>query len=158
MKVTKDSPGVYVPPPLVYAACFLLSFLLQGYFTIRAAFFFHSKAANITGIMLIICAFLLAIPALRQFFKTKNTIILIKPASSLQTTGIYSLSRNPMYLSLLLMYLGMAFIFGNWWTIFLVPLLVILVTYRIILPEERYLGRAFGEEYATYKTKVRRWI
>jgi protein-S-isoprenylcysteine O-methyltransferase Ste14 len=158
MKNTKDSPGVYVPPPLVYIACFVLSYLLQGYFTIRAAFFFHSKAANITGIIIIICALMLSIPALRQFFKTKNTIVLIKPANSLQTTGIYSLTRNPMYLSLLLMYLGMAFIFGNWWTLFLIPLLIILITYRIILPEERYLGRAFGEEYAAYKTKVRRWI
>ena len=64
---------------------------------------------------------MLAIPALRQFFKTKNTIVLIKPANSLQTTGIYSLTRNPMYLSLMLMYLGMAFIFGNWWTLFLAP-------------------------------------
>jgi protein-S-isoprenylcysteine O-methyltransferase Ste14 len=158
MKVTKDSPGVYVPPPLLYAACFLISFLLQGYFTIRSAFFFHSKAANIIGLIIIIFAFMLAIPALRQFFKTKNTIVLIKPANSLQTTGIYSLTRNPMYLSLLLMYLGMAFIFGNWWTLILVPLLFILITYRIIMPEERYLARAFGEEYAAYKSRVRRWI
>ncbi len=158
MKVTKDSPGVYVPPPLVYIACFLLSFLLQGYFTIRSAFFFHSPAANIIGLLIIISGLIFAIPALRQFFKTKNTIILIKPANSLQTTGIYSLTRNPMYLSLLLLYLGMAFIFGNWWTLFLIPLLVIVILYRIILPEERYLTRAFGEEYAAYKTRVRRWI
>ena len=158
MKVTKDSPGVYVPPPLVYAACFLLSFLLQGYFTIRSAFFFHSKAANVIGMIIIIFGLLLAIPALRQFFKTKNTIVLIKPANSLQTTGIYSRTRNPMYLSLLLIYLGMAFIFGNWWTLILVPLLFILVTYRIIMPEERYLGRAFGEEYVAYKSRVRRWL
>ena len=158
MDSSKDSPGVYVPPPLVYVACFLLSFLLQGYFTIRSAFFFHSVAANIIGLLIIISGLIFAVPALRQFFKTKNTIILIKPASSLQTTGIYSYTRNPMYLSLLLIYLGMAFIFGNWWTLFLIPVLVIVILYRIILPEERYLTRAFGEEYAAYKTKVRRWI
>ena len=158
MKVTKDSPGVYVPPPLVYIACFLLSFLLQGYFTIRSAFFFHSVAANIIGLLIIISGLIFAVPALRQFYKTKNTIVLIKPANSLQTTGIYSFTRNPMYLSLMLIYLGMAFIFGNWWTLILVPLLIILVSYRIILPEERYLGRAFGEEYEIYKRKVRRWI
>jgi protein-S-isoprenylcysteine O-methyltransferase Ste14 len=158
MKITKDSPGVYVPPPLVYAACFLLSFLLQGYFTIRSAYFFHSKAANIIGIIIIISGLIFAVPALRQFFKTKNTIILIKPASSLQTTGIYSFTRNPMYLSLLLIYLGMALIFGNWWTIILLPLLIIVINYRIILPEERYLARAFGNSYTDYKKRVRRWI
>ena len=158
MKNTKDSPGVFIPPPIVYAAFFLLSFLLQGYFTIKRAFFFHSMAANIIGIIIIISGLIFAIPALRQFFKTKNTVVLIKPANSLQTTGIYSMSRNPMYVGLLFIYLGMAFIFGNWWTLILLPLLIVLVTYRVILPEERYLMRAFGDEYADYKKKVRRWI
>ena len=158
MKNIKDSPGVFIPPPLIYAAFFLLSFLLQGYFTIRSAFFFHSRVANIIGLIIIISGFIFAIPALRQFLKTNNTIILIKPANSLQTTGIYSFTRNPMYLSLLLIYLGMACIFGNWWTIFLIPLLIILITYRVILPEERYLARAFGDDYINYKKMVRRWI
>jgi protein-S-isoprenylcysteine O-methyltransferase Ste14 len=159
MKNTKDSPGVFIPPPLIYAAFFLLSFLLQGYFTIKRAFFFHSIAANIIGIIIIIFGqIVFGIPALRQFFKTKNTVVLIKPANSLQTTGIYSYSRNPMYVGLLFTYLGMAFIFGNWWTLILLPLLIVLITNRVILPEERYLTRAFGDEYADYKIKVRRWI
>jgi protein-S-isoprenylcysteine O-methyltransferase Ste14 len=159
MKNIKDSPGVFIPPPLIYAAFFLLSFLLQGYFTIKRAFFFHSMAANIIGIIIVISGqVVFGIPALRQFFKTKNTVVLIKPANSLQTTGIYSMSRNPMYVGLLFIYLGMAFIFGNWWTLILLPLLIVLVTYRVIIPEERYLARAFGDEYADYKKKVRRWI
>ena len=159
MKNPKDSPGVFIPPPLIYAAFFLISFLLQGYFTIKRAFFFHNIAANIIGIIFIILGQLVfGIPALRQFFKTKNTVVLIKPANSLQTTGIYSYSRNPMYLGLLFTYLGVAFIFGNWWTIFLLPILIIVITYRVILPEERYLARAFGDEYSAYKKKVRRWI
>jgi protein-S-isoprenylcysteine O-methyltransferase Ste14 len=158
MKNTKDSPGVYIPPPLIYAAFFLLSFIIQGRFTIRRAFFFHSPAANIIGILIIILGLIFAIPALRQFFKSKNTVVLIKPATSLQTTGIYAISRNPMYISLLLIYLGMAFIFGNWWTIFLIPVLFAIVNYLIILPEERYLNRAFGDSYTDYKKNVRRWI
>jgi protein-S-isoprenylcysteine O-methyltransferase Ste14 len=158
MKNTKDSPGVFIPPPIVYAAFFLLSFLLQGYFTIKRAFFFHSMAANIIGIIIIISGLIFAIPALRQFFKTKNTVVLIKPANSLQTTGIYSMSRNPMYVGLLFIYLGMAFIFGNWWTLILLPLLIMTINFRIILPEEKYLLRAFGNSYTEYKTRVRRWI
>ncbi len=159
MKNTKDSPGVFIPPPLIFAAFFLLSFLIQGYFTIKRAFFFHSIAANIIGIIIIILGqMVFGIPALRQFFKTKNSVVLIKPANSLQTTGIYSYSRNPMYVGLLFTYLGMAFIFGNWWTLILLPLLIALITNRVILPEEKYLTRAFGNEYVDYKIKVRRWI
>ncbi len=73
MNNTKDSPGVFIPPPLIYAAFFLLSFLLQGYFTIKRAFFFHSISANIIGIIIIILGqIVFGIPALRQFFKIKK--------------------------------------------------------------------------------------
>ena len=158
MKNKKDSPGVFIPPPLIYALFFLLSFIIQGNFTIRKAYFFHSHLANIAGLIIILAGLIFAIPALRQFINTKNTIVLIKPATSLQTSGIYSVSRNPMYLSLLLIYLGMAFIFGNWWTILLLPLLIIVISNFIILPEEKYLTRAFGDSYSDYRKKVRRWI
>lgn len=158
MKNTRDSPGVYIPPPIIYILIFLLSFLLQGSFTIKKAFFFHSRIANIFGLLIIITGLIFAIPALRQFLKSKNTIVLIKPATSLQTSGIYSVSRNPMYLGLMFQYLGMACIFGNWWTLFLLPILIIIINYRIIIPEERYLTRAFGDEYTKYQKRVRRWI
>jgi protein-S-isoprenylcysteine O-methyltransferase Ste14 len=158
MKSTKDSPGVFIPPPLFYVLVFLISFFLQGYFTIKRAFLFHSRIANIIGLIFIFTGLMFAVPALRQFFKSKNSIIPIKPASSLQISGIYSVSRNPMYLGLLFQYIGVAFIFGNWWTIFLIPVLIGLVHYFIIRPEERYLTRAFGDSYSEYRKKVRRWI
>ena len=158
MKNTKDSPGVFIPPPLIYAAFFLLAFLLQGYLTIKGAFFFHSHWANIIGSLFYIVGVSFIFPAGYEFVKSKNTVITAKPATSLQTSGIYSISRNPMYLGLMLIYLGLTFQFGNWWSLFLVPPLIIVMTYRVILPEERYLTRAFGDEYVEYKKKVRRWI
>ncbi len=82
----------------------------------------------------------------------------VKPATSLQTNGIYSYTRNPMYVTLLLIYLGLALQFGNWWTLILAPFLIAFITYRVIRPEERYLTRAFGEEYMNYQKRVRRWI
>ena len=158
MKNKKDSPGVFFPPPLFYVLIFLLSFILQGSFTIKRAFFFHSRAANALGVIIIIAGLFFTVPAVRQFFKSKTSIVPIRPASSLQTSGIYAVSRNPMYLGLMLEYLGMAFIFGNWWTIFLIPVLIGLVYYFVILPEEKYLLRAFGNSYSEYTKKVRRWI
>ncbi len=98
------------------------------------------------------------LPALIKFFQTKNTLIPTKPATSLETSGIYSFSRNPMYLELLLIYIGLAFLFGNWWTFILVPILIILVNKLIIIKEERYLERSFGPAYIDYRKKVRRWI
>jgi protein-S-isoprenylcysteine O-methyltransferase Ste14 len=158
MKNTKDSPGVFIPPPLFYAAFFLLSFLLQGYFTIKGAFFFHKQPAIFIGTMFYFAGIFFCFPAGFDFIKSKNTVITVKPATSLQTTGIYSISRNPMYVGLILIYLGLTFQFGNWWTLILLPLLIATVNYLIILPEERYLTRAFGDDYINYKKKVRRWI
>ena len=158
MKNKKDSPGVFIPPPLFYVVMFLFSFILQGSFTIKRFYFFHSRAANILGLIIIITGLFFAVPALRQFFKSKTSIVPIKPASSLQTSGIYSISRNPMYLGLMFQYLGVAFIFGNWWTLFLIPVLIGLVQYFVIRPEENYLLRAFGNAYTDYTNKVRRWL
>jgi protein-S-isoprenylcysteine O-methyltransferase Ste14 len=58
-----------------------------------------------------------------------------------------------MYMGLILIYLGLTLQFGNWWSIFLLPILIIVITYRVILPEERYLTRAFGDGYAAYKKR-----
>ena len=157
MQTTKNHPGIYVPPPLVYVAMFFLSVLIQRFWPLDKDFF-YTNAATLMGIFFILAGLFFNIPALRQFAKTKNTLITIKPASSLQTTGIYSFTRNPMYLSLLLIYTGIALLAGNWWTLLSVPLLAVLITRFIIRNEEKYLERAFGQTYLDYKLKVRRWI
>jgi protein-S-isoprenylcysteine O-methyltransferase Ste14 len=157
MEKAKDNPGVYIPPPLIYVAMFLLSLLVQKFIPL-SKLFFQSLTSHIIGILFIIAGLFFNVPAIRQFIKTGNTLVTIKPASSLQTSGIYGVTRNPMYLSLLLFYTGLAFLFGNWWTIMLIVILIIVVTYFIIRPEERYLQRAFGKTYLDYQQKVRRWI
>lgn len=157
MSTSKDSPGVYIPPPLVYIGMFFLSFLIQKLLPLDPSFF-HTGTAHIIGMVTIVAGLCFNIPALRQFARTKNTLVTVKPAASLQTSGIYAISRNPMYLSLLLLYTGLALWFGNWWTLLLLPVLAIVITYFIIKPEERYLERAFGKTYFDYKQKVRRWL
>jgi len=157
MKTKIDNPGVKIPPPLFYVATFLLSVLLQKLFFIDH-FIFQSLPFQIAAVVLILISLTFSIPALLQFIKTKNTVITIKPANSLQVSGVYSISRNPMYLGLLLLYGGLVFLAGNWWTIIFMPVLIIAVTLLIILPEERYLQREFGETYSLYKEKVRRWL
>ena len=85
-------------------------------------------------------------------------MITIKSANSLQTDGVYAITRNPMYLGLLFLYTGIAFFAGNWWTFILIPMVVIIITTYVISREEKYLLDAFGQDYTSYKIKVRRWI
>jgi protein-S-isoprenylcysteine O-methyltransferase Ste14 len=157
MPVSEDSPGIYIPPPLVYAAIFFLSILLQHTWPLDTSFF-HTQTATVAGIIFIIAFVLVNVTAIRQFVRSKNTIVTIKPANSLQTTGIYSRTRNPMYLGLVLFYTGLALLTGNWWTLILLPFLVVVVGYSMIRPEEKYLERRFGNQFLEYKNKVRRWI
>jgi len=85
-------------------------------------------------------------------------LITIKPATSLQTTGIYSISRNPMYVGLMNLYIGLSFIIGNWWNFILFPALILFIQIVVIRKEEKYLEREFGTLFLQYKQKVRRWI
>ena len=153
----KDNPGIFIPPPLIYAAIFFLSILMQKIIPINNSFF-DSRNATIAGIVLIAIALLFILPALIKFVQSKNTLVTIKSATSLQTKGIYSLTRNPMYMGLLILYSGIAMLEGNWWTFIFIPLIIIIVQSYVIRGEENYLQRAFGEEYNTYRKKVRRWI
>lgn len=157
MENKKDNPAIYIPPPLLYIAIYLIAVFVQRLLPLNKDFF-HTATSKIVGGFMILIGVVFNVPALRQFFKTKNTIVTVKPANSLQTSGIYALSRNPMYMSLLLFYVGISLIIGNWWHFILLPVLVLLLQEYVIKREEKYLDRRFGQQYLDYKSKVRRWI
>lgn len=157
MKAKKDSPGVYPPPPLFYVVIFFISILLQRYIAISTDFF-ESSMINYLATLLIGLGIVSLLPALIAFLKSKNTLVTILPAKSLQTKGIYSISRNPMYVGLLFIYMGIGCIKGNWWTFILIPLVIATVNQLVIIREEKYLERAFGQQYLDYKHHVRRWL
>ena len=157
MENKKDSPGVYIPPPLFYVLIFLAAVFIQKKIPIDASVF-HLQVTKVVGILLLVTALFFMVTSLRKFFLSKNTLILIKPASSLQTNGIYNISRNPMYVGLAFIYLGLTCLIGNWWNIILFPVLIFIHQQFVIKKEEEYLNRAFGVKYADYKNKVRRWF
>lgn len=155
MKTKRDSPGVFIPPPLFYVVTFVVANFIQQ----QAPFddtVFRLQWIKIFGIVLLVIAQFFLVRSLRQFFQTKNTVVLIKPASTLQTSGIYSITRNPMYLGLVIAYLGLSCLIGNWWHLILLPVLFLVVQEYIIKSEEKYLVREFGSEYDEYRNKVRR--
>jgi len=78
--------------------------------------------------------------------------------TALVTDGPYDFSRNPIYLSFVLMYLGLSFIFDSAYVLIMVVVVVVLFDRLQIPREERYLRGVFGAEFNSYATKVRRWI
>ena len=72
--------------------------------------------------------------------------------------GPYRLTRNPMYLQMVVACIGVAIAFANTWILLLVPVCAWALQALAIIPEEQYLERKFGEHYLAYKKRVRRWI
>jgi protein-S-isoprenylcysteine O-methyltransferase Ste14 len=81
-----------------------------------------------------------------------------KPVPRLTTEGPFRYTRNPGYLSLTMLYAGIAVLRDALWAILLLPLVLIVIQREVIGREERYLERTFGEEYLAYKARVPRWV
>ena len=146
-----------IPPPLVGATIAVLMWLCAGVGPQWSLP--HDVKMAITGVLVTI-GIAFDFTGLVAFLKRKTTINPLKPqnTTALVTDGIYSITRNPMYV-------GMAFLLAAWaiWLSALVPLAGPLVfaayiTRFQILPEERALGSLFGDAFDTYAARVRRWL
>ena len=100
----------------------------------------------------------LAVWFARTLRAADTTLRIDKPVTSLVQDGPFRYSRNPGYLSLTMLYAGIAVRRNALWAILLLPLVVYVIQREVIEREERYLERTFGEEYLAYKARVRRWV
>ena len=110
--------------------------------------------------VLAVVGILLARAGFRAFGRANTTVnpVNIEAASALVTSGIYSYTRNPMYLGLVAFLLAWAIYLAVPWTL-LGPLAFVLYITRFqIIPEERVLLKKFGDTYAAYQRQVRRWL
>ena len=80
------------------------------------------------------------------------------PTDAIVTGGPFRFSRNPIYLSMILLHIGVGAWTRSLWFFVLAAMAVALLTWGVIVREERYLERTFGDEYLSYKSRVRRWI
>jgi len=81
-----------------------------------------------------------------------------RPATALVTGGPFRFSRNPLYLSLITLYVGITLLFDALWPLILLVPVLAFVHWGIVKREEHYLELKFGDAYRDYKTRVRRWI
>ena len=110
------------------------------------------------GLILAIAPFVQAIWAVRTFVRHGTPVNALGEVRAIVTEGPFSYSRNPMYLTLMVAYVGLALLFNlPWAAVLLVPVFLAL-HFGVILPEERYLAARFGEPYLSYMRRVRRWI
>jgi protein-S-isoprenylcysteine O-methyltransferase Ste14 len=155
MSDSQKTSGIHFPPPFIYVAFFLLGLLLER---IGPAVSLPRGPSLAIAAVLLIPGFGLLFWSLLLFLKARTSPLPMLPTTAIVQSGPYRWTRNPMYLAMLLIYLGVAFWFDVFWALPFVPLVIFLVGRLVIGKEERYLEEKFGEEYRLYKTRVRRWI
>lgn len=149
----KDNPGVIAPPPLIY-----LGGLIGGLLLDRIVPVVFVPGHPIAGAVLAGLGVILMALGIREFKRTKTEYLPYKPTARIISSGPFRFTRNPLYLSMSLIYAGLAIAFGSVWSLVLFIPVLATIRYGVIGREERYLERKFGAEYLGYKNSVRRWI
>jgi len=117
-----------------------------------------SGPIRLTGIILMIIGAWVSTKAAKMFRKAGSDFKLQGQTPSLQTTGIFRFSRNPMYLGMVIWLIGLAVLLGSF-TPFLFPVLIFIVLHFGFIPvEEKRLEKIFGTQYQNYRKKARRWL
>jgi protein-S-isoprenylcysteine O-methyltransferase Ste14 len=96
--------------------------------------------------------------ALWLFGRHQTGLLPGQPSTTIIEEGPFRHSRNPLYVGLLALYLGLALLLPTVWGLVLFPAAVLLILWGAIQPEERYLRRRFGARYDDYSRRVRRWL
>lgn len=152
----RDSAAIRIPPPVFFFACLGCGLLLEYFFPIQLSLALIPRV--IVGCVFFLISSYFVVSAFIVLIKHKTPFGTTKPTIKIVTDGAYRFSRNPLYLSLLLLMLGIAVLTFSLWLFLTIPILYILFLFKAVKPEESYLSQKFGQEYLDYKAKVRRWI
>ena len=144
-----------IPPPIVTIFFGLCIYLSRSYFPV-----FSGSALNVLSIFFFVCGIFVFAAAVISFKKQKTTVnpISIENASSLVVSGIFKQTRNPMYLGMSLVLLGLTFKFNLIGGLLFTSIFMLFITIFQIKPEEIAMEKLFDQEWKNYTKNVRRWL
>jgi len=159
MQDQKDAAAVRIFPPGVPLLTILVGVGLDRIVPIDLGFSLPTPARYWIGGAVIASAIVgLGLPSVLLFRWSGQSENPWKPTSRIEESGPFRFTRNPMYLQMVLVCVGVAVVLMNGWVLVLTPVCGWLLQRFAILPEEAYLERKFGEAYLAYKGRVRRWL
>jgi len=158
-----DRANVISFPPIIFLFSMNLAFTVamsnmyhyQIYHVPDVLDFFRSKPI---GILLIFMSLIIFYISIKQFNKHSEDPVPTTPSNLIIVNGIYSYTRNPMYLGLLLMQIGLGMLLSVIHIVMFTVFTYLILKYFVIFPEEKYLEDKFGDVYIRYKKSVNRWI
>ena len=156
-----ETAGVIARPPLLFHAAIALGFivdhLLPLTFPIARVSPAHWISATLAFLM-ILAGVTFAAAGIRNFARAATPVPSNQPVRALVTTGIHGWSRNPIYLGMFLLYVGIGLVVRSPWILLLALPLAITIHFGVVAREEAYLEGRFGDAYRDYKARVRRWL
>ena len=151
----KKGPAVKLPPPLIFLVFMLAGYVLQLLIPIPLGL---SKWGGLIGSTLVTAAMLALLFLLVSYLRAKTSIEPWKPTSHIITTGLYTYSRNPIYVAFCVINIGAGCYLNSLWVLLSFFPAAVTVYHLAIRKEEAYLEAKFGAQYTDYKSKVRRWL
>ena len=148
-----------IPPPIVAMVCAMLMWLLAQMFPMLELNLPRNMRLNVALLVLAV-GLVIGMVAVLGFRRQKTTVNPMDPQAtrSLVISGVYRVSRNPMYLGLLLMLTALGIAFANLVSLLVLVVFVAFIQIFQIKPEERVLAERFGQDFDEYCKRVRRWI
>ena len=156
-QMSSDHAGVTVPPVLTIVPPLVAGLLLHFLWT-QLRFFPEWWIGPAVGWPLVVAGVLLLAWSIRTMSHAGVDPDPNEPTTAIVATGPYALSRNPIYVSFYVVYVGIAFMVNTVWPIAVLPVGIALLYYGVTARDESYLERVFGDDYRQYKARVRRWV
>ncbi|MGO8910713.1 MAG: methyltransferase family protein [Bradyrhizobium sp.] len=152
--MTKQTTRRLLPPTYL---CMAIAAMFAVHFLVPIARIL-SLPLTLAGLAPLAAGVALNLAADRVFKERGTTVKPFERSTALVTTGVFALSRNPMYLGMVLILLGVAVLLGTATPFAVVGLFALWLDVRFIRAEERMLAETFGEDWLSYRSRVRRWL
>jgi protein-S-isoprenylcysteine O-methyltransferase Ste14 len=142
-------------PPVYFLAAIILMVLLDR---VLPMWRWHWAPGRWLGIALVVAGLSLTLASARLFRRRKTAIKPFEQSSVLVVEGPYRVSRNPMYVGLCTVLAGIGLLLESFAPLVVIPVFVGVIRTRFIAAEEQMLAQQFGDAYAEYRSRVRRWL
>jgi protein-S-isoprenylcysteine O-methyltransferase Ste14 len=155
MKNQPDRPGVVILPPLLMVLALMLVLVLRHFWPL-------ATGARVPAIALGIALCVLGIVSMAwgrvTLMKGGTNVNPLKPTTAIVTSGPFRFTRNPLYVGIMGLFVGVSLLIDTWWGIVVLIPVSLIIHFGVVLREETYLERKFGDSYLSYKAAVRRYL
>ena len=152
---TADNADVVARPPLLYGAALLVVLALRSLWPLPIV---APNFARWPGVAVAVLSLAFGIWGRRTLVAAGTNLDPMRPTTAIVTSGPFRISRNPLYVALALLFLGLSLVFNTTWGLIALFPVLIVMHHGVIRREERYLQQKFGATYRTYCGRVRRYL